>query len=194
METIIDNLNLVVKALSDDDTHWIAIELPIVKICGIRVDCMIKVRKFKKHPDAQAQVQLLLFILSVAFYENENVCCGDDKSVLYIEGYNEHDNTLEEKVNQALETIKNLTFNKYIGHFEKRASNKLEWVDAWRELLSDHKHIEFVGGECCVCLCRTKTTTACNHHICYECADKIQVVDEEIPCPMCRQDITYGFN
>jgi hypothetical protein len=46
--------------------------------------------------------------------------------------------------------------------------------------------------ECCVCINHTLTKTPCNHILCHRCWFKLRNNSEqEIPCPMCRQDIGY---
>ena len=71
------------------------------------------------------------------------------------------------------------------------------------ELLSglDNIHldnIELHADECCVCNNLTETKTRCNHCVCYRCMTHIKPVENnnsyrenDIPCPICRQDIRY---
>jgi hypothetical protein len=66
-----------------------------------------------------------------------------------------------------------------------------------QELLSGLDNIELDADECCVCNNLTKTKTICNHCVCYRCMTHIKKVKidgedddvNEIPCPICREDI-----
>jgi len=49
---------------------------------------------------------------------------------------------------------------------------------------------EDVGEECCVCLDTTKTTTLCGHKLCVMCWGKIKKNGRNIPCPICRKNLT----
>ena len=178
-----------------DEMQWNEITLPIRKICGLRVECGIKVRKHKN--------QVLLVIRSDVFYENEDICRCDDKySLLRVDFNSNNKDSLEQKIENVIQTLKNLTFNKYSGKLDikKEEEKKQTWNDAWFGILCKVDYIEMIDAECCVCLCRTITRTPCKHPICFECADQITYVDnddydgEEIPCPLCRADIQYGLN
>lgn len=43
--------------------------------------------------------------------------------------------------------------------------------------------------ECCVCLDTTKTTTHCGHKLCVVCWDKVKVLKQKLPCPICRSNL-----
>jgi hypothetical protein len=49
----------------------------------------------------------------------------------------------------------------------------------------DEEHPE----ECSVCLDTTKTTTACGHKLCVACWSSIKRNGDELPCPICREDL-----
>lgn len=49
----------------------------------------------------------------------------------------------------------------------------------------DEEHPE----ECSVCLDTTKTTTACGHKLCVACWSSIKRNGDELPCPICRDDL-----
>jgi hypothetical protein len=49
----------------------------------------------------------------------------------------------------------------------------------------DEEHPE----ECSVCLDTTKTTTACGHKLCVACWSSIKRNGNELPCPICRDDL-----
>lgn len=49
---------------------------------------------------------------------------------------------------------------------------------------------EEVGEECCVCLDTTKTTTLCGHKLCVMCWGKIKKNGRNVPCPICRKNLT----
>jgi hypothetical protein len=49
----------------------------------------------------------------------------------------------------------------------------------------DDEHPE----ECSVCLDTTKTTTACGHKLCVGCWSSIKRNGDELPCPICRDDL-----
>jgi len=44
--------------------------------------------------------------------------------------------------------------------------------------------------ECCVCLDSTKTTTLCGHKLCVMCWGKVKKIGRDIPCPICRKNLT----
>ncbi len=190
METVLSNINMLINAIRDE-THWSEIELPIGKICGLRVDCGIKVRKYRQ--------QVKLVIRSSVFYEKEDISCDDDKYELFSHVFID-DDTLEKKIEKVIKTLQSLTFNRYSGKLDEKKDDpdKQTWNDAWFELLCKHDNIELLDAECCVCMCRTLTKTPCGHHICFECADKIPFSDhdeqEGVMCPLCRADITFGLN
>jgi len=43
--------------------------------------------------------------------------------------------------------------------------------------------------ECSVCLDTTKTTTGCGHKLCVACWSSIKRKSDELPCPICRDDL-----
>lgn len=49
----------------------------------------------------------------------------------------------------------------------------------------DEEHPE----ECSVCLDMTKTTTSCGHKLCVACWSSIKRNGNELPCPICRDDL-----
>ena len=49
----------------------------------------------------------------------------------------------------------------------------------------DEEHPE----ECSVCLDTTKTTTVCGHKLCVACWSSIKRNGDELPCPICRDDL-----
>jgi hypothetical protein len=54
-----------------------------------------------------------------------------------------------------------------------------------RNVPCDEEHPE----ECSVCLDTTKTTTACGHKLCVACWSSIKRNGDELPCPICRDDL-----
>lgn len=54
-----------------------------------------------------------------------------------------------------------------------------------RNVPCDDAHPE----ECSVCLDTTKTTTPCGHKLCVDCWSKLKRNEDELPCPICRDDL-----
>ena len=54
-----------------------------------------------------------------------------------------------------------------------------------RNVPCDEEHPE----ECSVCLDTTKTTTPCGHKLCVACWSSIKRNGNELPCPICREDL-----
>jgi len=59
----------------------------------------------------------------------------------------------------------------------------------WSYLQCDNVEMDFT--ECCVCLLYTNAKTDCGHALCYSCFDQIKQVNDESPCPLCRDDVSY---
>jgi hypothetical protein len=63
------------------------------------------------------------------------------------------------------------------NHFDEKNNEIMTCIDA-------------VSEECCVCLDSTKTTTLCGHKLCVMCWGKIKKNGRNVPCPICRKNLT----
>jgi hypothetical protein len=107
---------------------------------------------------------------------------------------------LKEDIVSALvllkKTLSSLSFDRYSGRFvENKQKSRVKIMN---DFLSGIENITRDVDNCCVCMCETMTETPCGHYLCVPCWDSVKQVsvgygDHEIPCPMCRKDITYAY-
>jgi len=87
--------------------------------------------------------------------------------------------------------IKVMKFDKLNGVLttpENRHPKEAPHITGHYELTNvpcDEEHPE----ECSVCLDTTKTTTSCGHKLCVACWTSIKRNGNELPCPICREDL-----
>lgn len=104
--------------------------------------------------------------------------------------------TLCGAVSKCVEIIKNLKLNKYTGKFYYDEEQYDDIDSAFIELIGNVEHVEYTSNECCVCTEKTRNKTCCGHSICIECINRLyyDVEEDEISCPLCRENIICNYH
>ena len=153
--------------------------IPIEKLFGIKVHIFIRKDKY-------------LIIESQSFFDNKE---DEGNPVEIILFRSNKLNTFEE----AIEIIKKLKYNNIQGCFQLEDDVETDQVEYYLEIFKGFSQVEFIINNCCVCQEAVKTKTDCNHYLCLSCADQIKPIKDdngfnEIPCPICRENIVYDCN
>jgi len=192
--TIVKELTRVTSGTFDGNWHYY---LPVKEIDGVDVET-----QFVGNENG-----LSLYIKSIAYLYGRKRLITCDTAIIkhpilfkktYIKKEKGEDYSLRDFIN-VLEQIDNdiniMKFNKLDGvlftpdilhpkdqgcvftHFDEKSVQIITCIDA-------------VSEECCVCLDSTKTTTLCGHKLCVMCWGKIKKNGRDIPCPICRKNLT----
>ena len=97
----------------------------------------------------------------------------------------------DEFVNSFKKIINSLRYDNKTGKIEDGEESDNQF---FRDLISN-SNISFKEEEaCCVCEEKTKTRTSCDHVVCLICWSKIKSVEDEKPCPICREPLYFNKN
>lgn len=136
------------------------------------------------------------------FNGNNNINNDSNKGTDWCNNCNQLEMSFFENGLKALrKTIRNLKFNTYHGKFETR--KQYINVSDWGSLFSvPTSTVRLYGDPCSVCYDQTICKTDCSHALCYRCWSAVEKqydsepascghIQSIIPCPICRDDITY---
>jgi len=192
--TIANELTRVTNGTMDGDWHYY---LPVKEIDGVDV-----VTEFVGNENG-----LSLYINSVAYlYGRKRLITCDTAIIKHYILFKKTYIKKEKGANYNLRDLINV-LEQIDGDINIMKFNKLEGVLYTPDTLHprdqgcvfnhfDEKTIEImtcdgeVAEECCVCLDSTKTTTLCGHKLCVMCWGKIKQNGRNIPCPICRKNLT----
>lgn len=99
----------------------------------------------------------------------------------------------EHNIKYLSDNLENIIFDKKYGHLilttDRKAMMKYELQKMTPTVFKHLKKLQKRKEEnvCSVCLEETVTTTPCEHHLCFECWEKL----EQKCCPLCRAGIEY---
>ena len=169
--------------------------LPIEEIAGMKVNVSIEIMAFYKRVDVKIESSEL-------YYEDTCNPLYYYSDILFSDATKSGELPTEQDMVKALEELykilPTLVFDKMEGRIVQH-SEKYTNPEAYVKLLS-HPNIKLSLDKCCVCLEYTKTTTPCNHTLCYQCWQHIKKETCDDPdcdstthrkCPMCRGDIQW---
>jgi len=125
---------------------------------------------------------LWFMVYADSLYDKEDA--GDDDYVIYCSILKNIDVLTEKDVENLIIEINDFVENNY---FDKRNCAIYPFKN-----ICNGKGVR--GGDCSVCLEKTKTKTNCNHSLCLECFQSIVVVNSDCEgkkCPICREIHTY---
>jgi uncharacterized protein with PIN domain len=100
---------------------------------------------------------------------------------------------LEKAIKEVSDNLENIILDKKYGHLilttDRTAMTKYELQKMTPTVFKHLKKLQKRKEEnvCSVCLEETVTTTPCEHHLCFECWEKL----EQKRCPLCRGEIEY---
>ena len=183
------NAALTSYFVKDDDILYLN---DIDEICGLGVRCEI----------SHAHERFYLKIYSSKLYNNVE----EDFVRFYIinepivrEGQNYREKALKKLIEKFNEKVPSLWFDKLSGHIKDEPKKTFDLEKEIVALIKPHKNIKIRDDNvCCVCHEKTYCKTECKHYLCYECAGKIEYTDDDecfgddkLPCPLCRQNISF---
>lgn len=96
--------------------------------------------------------------------------------------------SLTDAVTKMIQDIRELSFCYWTGLLKTKKTMSGSDIDAWEGLLSSVASIKLQGDKCCVCYNGTMTTTECGHTLCFKCYTSLPCIEEQVGCPMCRQE------
>ena len=192
--TIANELTRITSGTFDCNWHYY---LPVKEIDGVDVET-----QFVGNENG-----LSLYITSIAYLYGRKRLITCDTAIIkhhilfkktYIKKEKGDDYNLKDFINVLEQIDADINIMKF---------NKLDGVLYTHEILHprgqecvfnhfDEKSYEIitcdgaVAEECCVCLDSTKTTTLCGHKLCVMCWGKIKKNGRDIPCPICRKNLT----
>jgi len=205
--TIANELSRVTNGTLDGNWHYY---LPVKVIDGVDVEV-----KFVGNENG-----LSLYIKSIAYmYGRKRLITIDTATVkqfvLFKKTYIKKNKGRGDEENDIDSQDDVYTLRDFIGVLEQIESdinimkfNKLDGVLYTPDILhpseqgcvfsvfDDEKSCEIMtcrgelADDCCVCLDSTKTTTLCGHKLCVMCWGKIKKNCRDIPCPICRKNLT----
>lgn len=187
-------------------------ELPIKKMFGLHVKAIVKVCRYTalelniKATNLYYLNEFDNFIEHRLFHANygKNIKM-EERTIKYY----------EDLLIMIFETMQNIKFNKFEGKFQSERTDNC-YMCSWYvskkasldipntfECFENMEHIELTYDKCCVCFENTSTKTLCDHYLCVECNDKINIIYCECgghgedceercgyrPCPCCRKDL-----
>lgn len=94
----------------------------------------------------------------------------------------------DEFINAFKKIVNSLRYNNKTGKIEDGEENDNQF---FRDLISNSNISFREEDQCCVCEEKTKTRTPCDHTLCLICWSKIKPVEDEKPCPICRESIYF---
>jgi len=170
-----------------------AINIPIKKISGIPVRCVINI-------SGNGSSHLVIYHNDVFHIYGEQ---GDPEQVVLYDYLSDND---EKMATHIIGTFPQLKFDKYISRFVIDTDQSSE-VELFGCLSCTTIEMDF--DECCVCTSNTKYKTGCGHTLCVECCGSIKRTYCEaaqngnstcecegkdcgiIRCPICRQSVEH---
>lgn len=168
------------------------ISLPIKKICGIPVRCVINI-------SGSGSSHLVVYHNDVFHIDGEE----DPEQVVLYAYLSDNDEKMAEHI---FGTLPQLKFDKYSSRLVTETDPYSE-VELFSGLCCSTIEMDF--EECCVCCSNTKYKTGCGHHLCIECCGSIKrsycsearngnatcACDAKecgiIRCPICRQSVEH---
>ena len=163
---------------------------PIQEIAGVKCKCTIRL--------------MHKIISSTIDKVDDTVDDPNTRYILSIDNYNDVI-AYQEHISHQMYRYENASLTNVLEHFvdvipKLRLSIDGELSvdtkkDKLLEILMKLPNIKTIYDECCVCSNYTKTTTNCNHRLCYQCWTKLPVKCEDDEddyayyqeCPMCRE-------
>jgi hypothetical protein len=197
---------------SSADSEKIKIVLPIESICDIPVSvwCGRTTAYTRNEGDTITIYRLQVDLDTLNQYHHDSI--HDYNHPVSIRMY-------ENDPNGSM--VKTLTYEKLKADIKMLIDNEQVWLDVlcgeirvgkemndslksrsdlrsmFLETFKGNAGLKLADRTCCVCDEPTLSITACGHSLCVGClvgVDK-EITDEEddVPCPMCRKDIRYGW-
>lgn len=158
----------------------------IKSLHGIKCTMQIEIA-FHLNPSEPEHCRMLLRIT------HPDMCDDDGEDHLFSKILGQYENLSKENISlmldALLELLPTLQFNLFNGNFYPSTSNPVQL--AIKDFFKDVKGLQFRGDECCVCLELVNTKTECKHYLCIPCYQQLKFVNDERPCPKCREDISY---
>jgi hypothetical protein len=174
------------KCSCDNYKRSYTLSLPTInKICGINVCCDVLISKIKITNGVNE------YFISILI-DNSKILMNN--SMEFYNMYNHREKLQKfssKKINEFLLKFKNdilphLKLDNVFGKFELVNKNGKKIIT--RENIGmDVFGLEYSNSnECVVCYGQTFTISACEHHLCIDCWNKLKTND----CPMCRENLT----
>ncbi len=193
------------------------IPLPLTEIDEIPVRVVVEFNNHSKH------LHLRIYLAANQSYYDPNAPVGHDETVLYNYYTGHEGKVFEngEDIERIIQQVKLIMdgdecwFDKYHGLFYvgKTDIEKMKTTREANDLFGKafkgkkgRKMTSRLNKECSVCYEPTQGRTECGHPLCLNCLVGIDAEfnnpvneyefgddPEEVPCPCCRQDITFGW-
>lgn len=174
-------VDIIKQSYNNNNTMYL-LEIDIQSIDGIK--CSVNI--YKNPNDT-----LRLRVESIRFYDGNGEYAYFDKSFNHstfqeikkgIDMKTDIDLYLHTTVPLLLSTINELKFNKKECVFVTSQS-----------CCNSSPNVKLDFDTCCVCHenIKGKFKTECGHSLCIPCWDEIKEINDEIPCPLCCQDISF---